>query len=78
MPKYMGKENGRTRIKQLKWSYPFYGRILQDKDLKFRKINPTKCHHKKSKNNKKGVMNSVFVNVLSITCVFLVFHRFLK
>ena len=27
----------------LRWSYPFYGRVLRDKDSKSRNINPTKC-----------------------------------
>ena len=49
----MEKENGRTGIQLLRWSYPFYGRVLRDKKLKSRKKNPTKCTLIKRKRVKK-------------------------
>ena len=48
----MGK-NGRTGIQLLRWSYPFYGRILWNKDWKPRKINPIKCSLKKQEEIQK-------------------------
>ena len=53
--KYMGKENGRTRIQLFRWSNPSYGRILRHKDWKFRKNNPAMCSLKKQKEEQKKV-----------------------
>ena len=43
----MENENSRTGIQQLRYSYPFYDKILEDKNWKIRNIIPTKCSLKK-------------------------------
>ena len=50
----MEKENGRTGIQILIRSYPFYGRVLRDKDEKPRKIDSPSVPSRNSKKSKKG------------------------
>ena len=53
MPNIWGKEKGRTGIQLLRWFYLFYGKILRDKDWRFRIINSTKWSLKKQQEKKE-------------------------